>query len=68
MVLFIIRNPQHNDYSTVMGAFGVLDFSDEAVRSIWSLVAAILHIGNMDFDNLDDSEEIRLGRDIVHVF
>ena len=32
-----------------MSAFRVLDFSEKAVESIWSLVAAILHIGNMEF-------------------
>ena len=36
-----------------MSAFRVLDFSEKAVESIWSLVAAILHIGNMEFASED---------------
>ncbi len=43
-----------------MNAFGVLDFSEDAVRSIWGLVAAILHLGNLEFDTVDESEEIQI--------
>ena len=32
-----------------MNALSTLDFSDDAITSIWKLVAAILHIGNMEF-------------------
>ena len=47
------NDPQANDYNKVMSAFRVLDFSEKAVESIWSLVAAILHIGNMEFASED---------------
>ena len=39
-----------------MSAFRVLGFSTAAVDSVWALVAAILHLGNMDFMS-DENEE-----------
>ena len=41
-----------------MSAFRVLDFSDKAVESIWGLVAAILHVGNMEFGQDGDGDKI----------
>ncbi len=49
---------QHNEYRQVMGAFKALDFSQSAVDSIWNLVAAVMHIGNLEFANKEDSDEL----------
>ena len=38
----------------------MLDFSSDAVDSIWSLVAAILHLGNLDFESDGDGERVRV--------
>lgn len=39
----------HKDFVTVKKALAVLGFSDNEVRCLWSIVAAILHLGNVDF-------------------
>jgi len=42
----------------VSSAFNVLGFSQEATESVWAMVAAVLHVGNMDFRNKQDSDEV----------
>ncbi len=54
---------QAQDFELVQRAFRVLDFSSEAVDSIWSLVAAILHIGNIEFEMAEEgnTDGVRFG-------
>ena len=47
---------QSGEYRTVASAFRTLQFSGDAVDSIWRLVAVILHLGNLRFSKDDDSE------------
>ena len=42
-----------------MSAFRVLNFSDSEVDSIWSLVASVLHLGNLEFFN-DENDKTSL--------
>lgn len=48
---------QANDFNKVKNAFKALDFADEAVQSIWKLVAVILHLGNIEFEVKEDNGE-----------
>lgn len=48
-----------SDFQKVMSGFKVLGFSTEAVDSIWQLVAAILHLGNVEFFQ-DDQDTTRI--------
>ena len=41
----------------VQSAFKTLDFSEQAVNSIWKLVAVILHLGNIEFDSIESNGE-----------
>ena len=41
----------------VQSAFKALDFSDQAIESIWKMVAVILHLGNIEFDSKEDNGE-----------
>ena len=41
----------------VQNAFKTLDFSEQAVNSIWKLVAVILHLGNIEFDSIESNGE-----------
>lgn len=34
-----------------------MDFADEAVQSIWKLIAVILHLGNIEFEVKEDNGE-----------
>ena len=49
---------QTNEFRGVNSAFRSLEFSDEAVESIWRLVGVILHLGNLNFA---ESEEESIG-------
>jgi len=50
----IVLSSQVNEFKTVNSAFRELDFSSEAVDSIWKLVAVILHLGNLKFSSGGD--------------
>ena len=41
----------------VQNAFKTLDFSEQAVNSIWKLVAVILHLGNIEFNSIESNGE-----------
>ncbi|XP_067625168.1 unconventional myosin ID [Eurosta solidaginis] len=42
------------DYKSTNNAFKTLGFSTEEVHTIWRIVAAILHLGNIEFQSIED--------------
>ena len=40
---------QASEYNKVNSALRVLDFTPDAIDSIWAMTAAILHLGNVEF-------------------
>lgn len=40
---------EKSDYKQTMGAFKILGFTPDEVNTIWQVVAAILHLGNITF-------------------
>ncbi|XP_050497892.1 unconventional myosin ID isoform X1 [Diabrotica virgifera virgifera] len=48
-----------SDYREVMSSLNTLQFSQQDQDTLWRVVAAILHLGNVDFEN-DDDEKLRL--------
>uniref|UniRef100_A0A2P2HYR1 Myosin-IA-like n=1 Tax=Hirondellea gigas TaxID=1518452 RepID=A0A2P2HYR1_9CRUS len=47
------------DYKAVISAFGILGFSPATIDSIWRTVAAILHLGNLEFVQDGDALKIK---------
>ncbi|XP_059470337.1 unconventional myosin ID [Neocloeon triangulifer] len=46
------------DYKATQSAFRILTFSDQEIDTIWRIVAAILHLGNIKFR--PDNESVKL--------
>ncbi|RDD43026.1 Unconventional myosin-Ic [Trichoplax sp. H2] len=46
-----------SDYSELMKAFQILKFSDKDVESVISVVAAIIHLGEINFKRDDEEED-----------
>ncbi|CAK5081128.1 unnamed protein product [Meloidogyne enterolobii] len=48
--------------SKVVGAFKILNFNEKEIESIWRLLAAILHLGNLRYNvkNYDGKENLEL--------
>lgn len=42
---------ENQDYKATMSAFRTLGFSPDEISSIWQIVAAILHLGNITFES-----------------
>lgn len=42
---------ENQDYRATMNAFRTLGFSPDEISSIWQIVAAILHLGNITFQS-----------------
>jgi myosin I len=45
---------ERNDYKTTSQAFKAFGFSQEEINTIWRTVAAILHLGNVEFSLQED--------------
>lgn len=45
---------EKNDYKTTSSAFKAFGFSPDEINTIWRTVAAILHLGNINFAIQDD--------------
>ncbi len=45
-----------NRYNETIQSFAKIGFSDEMVTSIFAIIAAILHLGNITFDSVNDGE------------
>ncbi|XP_047111722.1 unconventional myosin ID [Schistocerca piceifrons] len=43
-----------SDYKATVGAFKTLGFSSAETDTVWKIVAAILHLGNVEFTSQDD--------------
>ena len=48
---------QASEFKVVQAAFKALQFDDHAVESIWKLIAVILHLGNIEFDQHESNGE-----------
>ena len=48
---------QASEFKVVQAAFKSLQFDDHAVESIWKLIAVILHLGNIEFDQHESNGE-----------
>ena len=48
---------QASEFKVVQAAFRALQFDDQAVESIWKLIAVILHLGNIEFDQHESNGE-----------
>ncbi|KAL5007010.1 hypothetical protein ScPMuIL_015816, partial [Solemya velum] len=46
------------DYRNVMNAMKVIGFAFKHAETLWKIVAAVLHLGNVEFDSIDDKEEV----------
>ncbi|CAD5111227.1 DgyrCDS558 [Dimorphilus gyrociliatus] len=44
------------DFQQVQAALGVTGFSKEQKKTIWRMVAAVLHLGNIDYEEKDNDE------------
>ncbi|XP_039952854.1 unconventional myosin ID [Bactrocera tryoni] len=42
------------DYKSTNNAFKILGFSTEELQTIWQILAAILHLGNIEFQSIED--------------
>ncbi|MCL4146309.1 UNVERIFIED_CONTAM: hypothetical protein GTU68_025870 [Idotea baltica] len=49
------------DYKSVQQAFKILGFSPNNIDSIWKVVSAILHLGNIEFTSDGDDTQIKNG-------
>ena len=60
---------QAAEFNTVMSAFNVLDFNRDEVETVWSIVASVLHIGNLDFmpDENDNERTLLHMGEVDHV-
>ncbi|KAK2191130.1 hypothetical protein NP493_59g02001 [Ridgeia piscesae] len=47
-----------SDFRTVNNAMKAVGFSNDDIESIWKMVAAVLHLGNLDF--VEEGEEARV--------
>lgn len=45
---------EKSDYKTTASAFKAFGFSAEEINSVWRTLAAILHLGNVEFGSEDD--------------
>ena len=55
------------DFNTVMAALKVIGFSEPEVDGVWSIVAAILHLGNITFTITEDGKaQLKQGFEIQH--
>lgn len=45
---------EKNDYKTTQSAFKAFGFSSDEINTIWRTIAAILHLGNMNFAMQED--------------
>ncbi|KAK3589621.1 hypothetical protein CHS0354_043081 [Potamilus streckersoni] len=43
-----------SDYRAVMAALKTLNFAFKHAETLWKIVAAVLHMGNMEFDTVDE--------------
>ncbi|KAL3832417.1 hypothetical protein ACJMK2_024062 [Sinanodonta woodiana] len=43
-----------SDYKAVMGAMKTLNFAFKHAETLWKIVAAVLHMGNMEYDTVDE--------------
>jgi myosin I len=50
-------NDDKQNYRQVNDAFRVANFESATVKTIWSIVAAILHLGNVKFSSRDEEEK-----------
>ncbi|CAH0564005.1 unnamed protein product [Brassicogethes aeneus] len=57
-----------NDYKTVLNSLNALNFDSGEVESIWRVVAAIMHFGNVEFDVVDEEKlAVKRGNAVDHV-
>ncbi|KAK2703841.1 hypothetical protein QYM36_017781 [Artemia franciscana] len=47
------------DYKSVQSAFKTMGFPQDAIDTIWRVVAAVLHLGNVDFKTDGDRTQIK---------
>lgn len=52
--IFYLRIDDCSDYEELLEAMNLLDFSDSERDAIFSIIAAILHLGNIEFQNTGD--------------
>lgn len=43
---------EKSDYKGTNNAFKTLGFTSEEISTIWAIVAAILHLGNIEFQSM----------------
>lgn len=55
---------ERNDYKTTSSAFKAFGFSSDEINTIWRTVAAILHLGNIQFA-LQDDEIVIANRNVL---
>ncbi|KAJ6650134.1 Unconventional myosin ID [Pseudolycoriella hygida] len=46
---------EQNDYKATTNAFKALGFTNDEVSTIWKIIAAILHLGNISFKSEEDN-------------
>ena len=56
------------DFEQVLAALKVIDFTDDESKSIWSILAAILHLGNITFEKTEQGNAvIQHGSEVEHI-
>lgn len=57
---------EQSDYKATTNAFKALGFAGDEVSSIWKIVAAVLHLGNISFKNDEDNVVIANKNSLQH--
>lgn len=56
------------DYRTVVSSLNALQFSNADQDTLWRVVAAILHLGNIKFEKIDDDKlTLQKSKDVEYV-
>lgn len=59
-----LGSEDRSDHKATISAFRTLGFADDEVDSVWRLVAAILHLGNVKFASSEDSTDITTKKEL----
>lgn len=59
-----VGSEDRTDYRATVSAFRTLGFSDGEVDTVWRIIAAILHLGNLKFVSSEDSTDITTKKEL----
>lgn len=59
-----VGSEDRTDHRATQSAFRTLGFTDDEVDTVWRIVAAILHLGNLKFASSDDSTDIATKKEL----